>query len=194
MLDFKDKRVCFVGGCPNIMAKRLGELIDSYDYVIRPNGSFPVIDKYVDDYGSKTTHWSINNQYKRYIARHKICMPIGVTPIYKSSLSEIFALYSMVQGLLMGPAIWAYVLEQGCKELYITGIDFMTSKSREYKPFDYPEYYPEYLPLEIQEEGNKVKSKNCNGHSIEQNNELIKQLFDRYPNFYTDDFIREILK
>jgi hypothetical protein len=69
----------------------------------------------------------------------------------------------------------------------------MQSKSKDYKPFDYPEYYKGYLPKEIQIEGNKVKQKNCNGHNIKQNNEYIKTLFKKYKNFRTDEFIRRIL-
>jgi hypothetical protein len=120
----RNKIVCFVGGCSNIIGLGKGPEIDKYDIVIRSNGGYPVQDRLKGDYGSKCDIWSINNQYSRYMRRHGM-QPQKVTPIYKNDLKAIFSRLSSIPGLLMGPAVWTWVLEQNPKELYITGIDFM---------------------------------------------------------------------
>jgi hypothetical protein len=188
----KNKKVVFVGGCPNIMGKGKGELIDNYDIVVRSNGGFPVQKHLIDDYGQRCDIWTVNNQFKRYMLRHDYDVQ-GPRKLTKGDLSPLFQEFSHIEGLLMGPMIWTWILRQEPKELYITGIDFMLSKSTKYKPFDYPEYYDGYLPKEIQVEGNAVKEKNCNGHNILDNNKYILSLFKAYPNFVTDNTVYDML-
>jgi hypothetical protein len=178
----KNKRCVFVGGCPNIIGKGLGPKIDRYDIVIRSNGGNPVQDHLIKDYGEKCHVWAINNQYRRYMQRYGYQVPPTIKAVYKNDLGDQFNRMKGIRGPLMGPAVWDWILRQDPKELWLTGIDFMASKPTEYKAFDYPEYYPGYLPYEIQEEGNKVKSEvGPNGHDLKGNNDFIKSLFAGYP-------------
>ena len=50
----KDKRVCIVGPSPGIMGEGSGELIDSFDVVVRINHGWPIPQEYVKDYGRRT--------------------------------------------------------------------------------------------------------------------------------------------
>jgi hypothetical protein len=188
----KNKRVIFVGGCPNLIGLNKGEEIDNYDIVIRSNGGFPVKKDLIKDYGKKCNIWTINNQYRRYMVKNNYDV-IGPVKVTKADLSNIFRELNHIDGLLMGPVVWTWILRQKPKELYITGVDFMLSKSTTYKPFDYPEYYEGYLPKEIQIEGNEVKKNNCNGHNLMANNKYILELFDIYKNFKTDDDVHQAL-
>jgi hypothetical protein len=164
------------------MNQRLGEWIDQFDIVIRSNGGYPVLDQYTNDYGSKCHIWVINNQYRRYMQRYGHLVPNHIKAVYKSDLGSQFDQMKHIKGPLMGPAVWAWILDQEPAELYLTAIDFMASKPTKYKPFDYPEYYPGYLPYEIQEEGNEVKSTvGPNGHDLQGNNDFILKLFVKYP-------------
>jgi len=49
-----NKRVVIVGPSPNTIGRNLGQFIDNFDLVVRVNKSFPVVQKYIDDIGSRT--------------------------------------------------------------------------------------------------------------------------------------------
>jgi len=55
----EDKRICIVGPSPILIGKNLGELIDSYDIVVRVNYSIGVPIQYQNDYGFKNDVWYI---------------------------------------------------------------------------------------------------------------------------------------
>ena len=168
-----NKRVVFVGPAPILVGKGLNKFVDSFDVVVRTNGSILLLDnpKYRKDYGSRIDVLYSNVQFHRELGspfpieswKEKynikfICMKTcggvfldtyrKVMPV--RTLNKLIGeLHKKVEGLLMGPIILTDLIRQQPKELYVTGMDFFIHKPDDFIPGDYREYFPGYLPKKI---------------------------------------------
>ena len=211
------KNVIFVGACPNIKGKDWGQWVDSFDVVIRTNGSINLIngEEFVKDYGRKTDVLYTNNQFYREtkplpIDEFKLkgvewlCMKncrLEDYNIYRKDINTR-VITDVAKGVAkqsksphMGSIIYTDLLSFNPKELFLTGVDFFASKNAEFQHDIYKEYVDGYLPDNIRKQGNRInKGKKEDGHNFKGNAEYINSLFMQNDNFKTHDFIRELLQ
>jgi len=212
----EDKRVCFVGACPNILGKNFGEKIDKYDVVVKSNNFWkPMKKDLIKDYGKRCDILYINNQYYREmsplpITEMKIngiswlCMK-GCNPRdfekYNKILSArkytktIAQVSKVVPTATAGSFLMYDILQYNPKELYVTGIDFFASRKPVFEEDNYQEYLSGYLPRKIELKGNILnKNKKEDGHDFYGNAKFMYDLFTKNNNFIFDDFVEALLK
>lgn len=211
----KDKRIVFVGACPNLIGKGMGEKIDSYDIVVRSNHSWSFnSEEYKKDYGTKCDVLYINKQYYREMSPFPFenmnkrgiswfCMKGYSIKDYNhfGSLYNIRHIKDTIQKVnikvksaTMGAYTLYDLLQFKPKEIYFTGIDFFASKNPKFVHDVYKEYIPGYLPDKIRIQGNKINSNKVeDGHNFKSNAIFFKTLFNENKNLKTDNFIMEVL-
>ncbi|HUT63706.1 MAG TPA: hypothetical protein VMZ04_07095 [Anaerolineae bacterium] len=192
------KRVCFVGGCPNIKGDKQGVNIDGFDVVVKTNGSLYLTDyDYYLDYGMRCDVLYTNNQFYREMSpapadlrnagvkfmRMKTCSSKDMQ-MYNENLktekisTAIDQVNQHVHGALMGCYIFQDIINQDPAELHITGIDFFVSKKSVFQHDNYNEYIDGYLPDRIRNQGNKINvGKTQDGHDMLSNTMYIYNLF-----------------
>lgn len=165
-----NKKVIFVGPSPCIRNKGLGEWIDSFDIVVRTNGSVFFLDDpdFNRDYGSKYSVLFFNSQFQRHIQeidmdklkarglKHIYCKSFN-SPLYDSIIDNGVPVEVIVQsprvleirGALMGAIILDMIVSASPKEFHITGVDFYSNNKQK--------YYPGYLPESIIEEAAEMQ-------------------------------------
>jgi len=210
----KGKRVIFVGPAANLMNRGLGSLIDSYDVVVRTNGS-KVLDRSLwKDYGCRTHICYFNVQHLREehpfpiedMKAHRIDHLVfkgvskGIRDYYETYFNVrdvaplIQELHRKIDGLLMGPILITDLLESKPSELFVTGIDCYITKPDAFIPDDYREYYPKYLGNKIETKANVANIGRIDPHLKKKDNTIyIKQLIDS-KQITTHDFVLESIK
>lgn len=138
------KRVIFVGPATSISGKGLGELIESYDIVVRTNGSFKINPEDEVDYGRRTDILYVNGLFRK---RGNIANETTRDFKYICSQQKIKGVedkirlyrYKQESGKRYLSGIYAIVdiLNQNPSELFITGIDFYTSDEAHKESFQY---------------------------------------------------------
>ena len=144
MIEYKNKKIIFIGPSSYLIGKNKGNFIDSFDIIIRTNNSINMSEKLYNDYGSRTDVLYVNNPYT------KACYPFDLKTWKTKGLKEIvlrdnfenileelnkdiFArtcykvhveLSDKLSGALMGSYLITDILNKQPKELYIMGIDF----------------------------------------------------------------------
>src|SRR4030042_2399217 len=209
------KKVVFVGACPNLLGKKMGEKIDSYDVVVRSNNFWrPMNDDLIPDYGKRCDVLYVNNQYLRETqpfptAEMKVkgikwicfkgCNPVKLK-IYNSVISSrtyskiIPEVSKVLPSATAGLYLAIDLLNQNPDELYYTGVDFFASRKPVFEHNNYQEYLPGYLPDNIREQGNKINAgKTKDGHDFFGNATYFYKLFQENVNFKSDDFILDLL-
>jgi hypothetical protein len=197
------KRVAFVGPAQTLIGIGHGELIDSYDIVVRTGGSFPVKPKYYIDYGKKCNVLYINMLFAR-----KTTLPIhtysqngldylimkndqkGIVSRYKNSPLKIrnsFAEWHEARkklgfSPLMGNFIIYDILKANPAELYLTGMDCYQNGT------NYVEsYLPENTDPEVLE---KTRIKN---HQMNLQNNYLVSVY-KSGKITTDDKLKIIIE
>ena len=176
----KNKRVIFVGASPIMIRLGEGPKIDSYDVVVRTNGSIWLIHQkdFQVDYGKRCDVLYTNNQFYREMRplpvrefrqhglkflRMKTCRPsdfreynhhVG-TEIIRDAIHEVD---KKISGATMGLYLIQDILNCNPESLMVTGIDFFISKKKVFEHDNYREYYPGYLPDKIREQGNRINA------------------------------------
>jgi len=201
----RDKKVIFVGGCPNIKGREFGDFIDSYDIVIKTNGSVFLNDElYYQDYGKRINVLYCNVQFSREMnplpvkdfkdrGIEWLCFK-GISRKDQESYQRhinvrhigniIKEVHAICHGALMGCFIFTDILKAQPKELYITGLDFFISKKSKFEHDNYKEYLPGYLPDKILNQGNRINvGKTEDGHNMIANTKYIHGLYQRHDNF-----------
>lgn len=211
--DFiRGKSVCFVGACPNMVGRGLGESIDSFDVVVKTNGSIWLnAPEYKKDYGSRVDVLYTNNQFAREMRaelrdirgikfmRMKSCKPndlIALREFYRADIinDAIHAVNKKVRSALMGCYLIQDILQCRPNSLYLTGIDFFESKKQVFEHDNYREYLNGYLPNRIREQGNRInKGKKTDGHDAKSNTRFIYDLWSE-GKVSMPDFIEESMK
>ena len=208
----KGKRVCFVGGCPNIQGMGTGVDIDNYDVVVKTNGSLYLKgDEYYRDYGKRIDVLYTNNQFYREMSpdivdmknvkylRMKTCSHNDLVMYNKEIPAEriteaITKVDKNIHGALMGCYIFQDILNQNPAELHITGMDFFISKNAAFKHDNYQEYIKGYLPDKIRNQGNKINiGKTKDGHNMLHNTMYMYNLYKESGKITMPDFIEEIM-
>jgi len=201
----RDKKVIFVGGCPNIKGREFGKSIDDYDIVVKTNGSvFFYGDDYYQDYGKRINVLYCNVQFAREMHPLPVkdfkCRGIdwlcfkGINKKDQESYQRhinvrhigniIKEVHQSCFGALMGCFIFTDILKAQPEELYITGIDFFISKKAKFEHNTYNEYLPGYLPNKIRKQGNQINiGKKEDGHNMMKNTKYIYSLYQKYDNF-----------
>lgn len=211
----KGKSVVYVGACPNLIGKNFGKVIDSYDIVIKSNHSWSFNSKeYVKDYGERCNVVYINKQYYREMNPFPIkimqergvkwlCLK-GCSKEYKiryqhyvnvRTIQHVFRdVQSYVKSATMGAYTIYDLLSFKPKKLFVTGIDFFASKKPRFEHNNYQEYLTGYLPDKIRRQGNVINAgKNEDGHNFYENAKFFFNLFRKYENLKTNDFILNLL-
>ena len=212
----KGKRIAFVGACPNIVGMNKGKDIDKYDIVIKTNGSSLMESpEYYRDYGKRLDVLYANVQF----SREMYPLPMikfknkGIRWVCFKTISDfdmelygkdmnvrnirdiIKAVHQQVPGALMGCFIFTDLIRFKPRELYITGVDFFASKKKVFEHDNYQEYLNDYLPPNIRAQGNAINvGKSDDGHNMIENTKYIYNLFQKYPNMKTDDFIYKLME
>lgn len=209
------KRIIFVGPAPNMIGRKLGEWIDSFDVIIRTN-HFPVLMKenksLAIDYGKKCHVLYTNMQYYHRMRPYPLeeyknigikwlCMRqckdvdyrflhrnIKIRVIWKSDKQ----VKKFLKVPLMGNVIIYDVSECIPAELVVVGIDFYKSAGENYSA-----YVPGYILKPIQKENEKLKLGQGVGHDPVDNARYTADMYDRgmitMPNFIVEN-MREVLQ
>jgi hypothetical protein len=207
------KRVIFVGGASILQGKNQGKFIDSFDVVVKTNGSLLLESpEYYRDYGKRIDVLYTNNQFQRecypellanvskikYL-RMKCANNKRLRELRKKIPTEIItpAIDKVnkipVQSALMGCYIIQDILDNNPSELYLTGIDFFVSKKPVFEHDNYREYIPGYLPERIRKQGNEInKGKTKDSHDQYSNTKYIYDLYLQNK-LNMPDFIKELM-
>ena len=212
----KGKKVVFVGACPILKGKRQGEEIDSYDVVVRTNGSINLIDnpEFTKDFGRRCDVLYTNGQFYREmkplpIGDYKckgvkwLCMK-GIEKKDKRDYSNLMNVRTirdtinkviiLLESANMGSFIYTDILDQAPKELMVTGVDFFASKMKVFQTGNYQEYVDGYLPDKIVKQGNIInQGKTEDGHDFIGNAKYIHSLYEQFENFAFPEEILNIL-
>ncbi len=208
----KDKSVCFVGACPNLSGRGMGPSIDSFDVVVKTNGSIWLNSaEYLRDYGSRVDVLYTNNQFAREMRaelpkirgikfmRMKSCKPndlIALREHYRADIinDAIHTVNRKVKSALMGCYLIQDILQARPASLFLTGIDFFESKKQVFEHDNYREYLTGYLPQRIREQGNKInKGKTKDGHDAQANTRFVYDLWSE-GKVSMPDFIEKAMK
>lgn len=183
-----NKRVVVVGPADTLVGKDKGPFIDSYDVVIRTNGSFPVDIKYHADYGKRCDVLYTNQLYERKTRMNpKQFAQLGLTFLvlktdlhstqyrFKSSkvrtrlaLPEFMRTQrSLKVPLLMGTFIIHDILMCNPKELFLTGMTLYQNG---------PEYIDNYLPSGVNV--NDLEETRKRSHKQEIQNKIWKEKYE----------------
>lgn len=200
------KRVVFVGPSPCILGEANGELIDSFDVVIRTNGAFPVNRDIEIDYGRRCDSLYVNGLYAReinlpiqdYINRGLSYLNMkedkkNIRGRYKNKPLQIrdirngFTRSSRDIGAppLMGSYIIWEILQMNPKSLYLTGMDCYSNPNLD------KHYIDGYLPSACNVK--KLDTTRINAHKQEiQNNYIRRNVLNN--NIEVDKHILNALK
>lgn len=212
----RNKSVIFVGACPCLIGRSMGEFIDSFDVIVRSGHAWTFSsDEYKKDYGTKCHVLYANRQY------YKEMKPLPVDSMMKrgidwmclktcteSDIQEysklvytrtISSIIQEVNRLVTGASMGSYILYDlllcAPSKLHVTGIDFFASKKPVFEHDNYKEYLEGYLPDKIRQVGNRINiGKIQDGHNFYGNAKFFNVLLDRFPNLQTDIFIKVLLK
>lgn len=200
-----------MGACPNLIGKRLGEEIDSYDVVVKTNGSVFFRDQeYFSDYGSRVDVLYTNNQFFREMRpfniaflqwvgvkfiRMKTGNPAEFHPIPAQLISDsIKTVNRTVIAAVMGAYIVHDIISHNPKSLHLTGIDFFDSKKPVFEVDNYREYIDGYLPDKIRKQGNEINvGKTQDGHDQYSSTKFIHDLMVETGKITMPDFIFDVM-
>ncbi len=213
----RNKKIIFVGACPNLKNKNLGKFIDGYDTIIRSNNSVNLIDNddFVKDYGKRCDVLYINGQFYKEMSPFPLiewqkkgvkylCMK-GIRGSDRLKYTRIIPLRTITQSIrevsksvltaTMGLFLIHDLLKFNPKELFITGLDFFASRNPKFEVDCYNEYVDGYLPKKILDVANKINvGKEKDSHNFLQNANYFYKLFKNNKNLKTNDFIYELLE
>jgi len=205
------KRVIFVGPSRTLTGSRKAKWINSFDFVVRTNGAFPVSENNKPDFGWKCDGMYVNASYARMV--HPLPVEeyekLGVKFLsfkagipkepdllnYNRHLMVRSFLYSgqelksKVKGLLSGSAILNDILKYKPKEFWVTGLDFYMSGQWHWQRNYIDNYLPEKTLKQAQaqlEKGGLI------GHDIESNKKYMVGLY-KAGKIKLDDDILKIL-
>lgn len=211
----KNKRVIFVGGSRILTGLKKAKQIESYDVVVKSGGSiFLNTKEYYEDYGNRCDILYVNVQFCRELRpvpcqafKRKgvkwLCMKSPANYEITEYCKHINArsanvayreMQKRVRSVTYGPAIFWDLLKCQPKELFLTGIDFFSSKKRRFEHDNYQEYLDGYLPDKIRKQGNRInKGKKEDGHNFIENAKLVYDMFQKHDNLKTEKFIYNLL-
>lgn len=210
------QRVIFVGACPNLVGRRRGDFIHSYDIIVRTNGSFPVKAEYQRDYGKRCDVLYVNQQFRREMRpldcslyrREKLRWLCGkkfshvekkTYRKYLYGVRDITDVCKDVSRGLPSATMGAYILTDLLRfkpaELFVTGVDWFASRVVPFVHDTYVEYLDGYLPPKIREQGNRINvGKDVDGHDFYGNAEYFHSLFAKHKGcLKTEPFIKDLL-
>lgn len=194
------KRVVFVGPAKTLVGKNQGSFIDSFDVIIRTNGSFPVSQTLHKDYGSRCDVLYTNQLYERKTRMNpqdfrNVSFIVLKTDNhatqyrFKNAKTRTrLATHDFIRvqrdlkfPLLMGTFIVEDIIAAKPKELYLTG---MTC----YK--EGPEYINNYLPKDVSVD--ELEKTRIKSHNQPAQDRHLKQ---RWKNGFikVDETLKEIL-
>lgn len=212
-----NKNVIFVGAGAINKNKKIGKWIDSFDTVIKTNGSLFLQNQedFKRDFGSKIDLLYVNNQFIREM--HPIdknyMLSTGLKGIgFKTGLGKRAKYYQDTffvrgfndtieqvskiignKGLMTGALIYQDIINFEPKYFYATGIDFAYQKPREFVPDDFSEYVNGYLPQKIINQANEREIGKLFNHSRYKMAVLFKYFYDNNQ-IDTHQDVLEIMK
>lgn len=200
--SIEGKTVVFVGAGAINKSKGYGEWIDSFDVVIKTNGSLflQAYDDFRRDFGSRIDLLYVNSQFIREMhpLDKKYMKSVGIRGMgFKTGITNKAKYYQdtfyvrsfggankevlkMVgkDGFMTGSLIYQDVVQFKPDYFYATGIDFAYQKPREFKPNDFSEYVSGYLPEKIIKQSNEKRKGKLFSHSRYKTALHFKKLYD----------------
>ncbi len=139
------KHVCIVGPSACLNGSGMGKLIDSYDIVVRFNGSLPIPVSNINDYGSKTNILYINNFFVKKMGSKNISK-LKLHTKYIVSKSNfpgtIHVNPNSLKGTrLMGNIAVSDILTYNPSKIFITGIDFYKNANNFKSTYHDPKFF-----------------------------------------------------
>lgn len=205
------KRIAIVGPSKILEGSKMGEFIDSFDLVIRTNGSFNILDEIKEDYGSRCDILYVNGSYSRemyplpvdwYRSRGMkiLCMKnnyIIHRRYYNPTLPTRWInqnprLIAGVKGPLLGTYILNDLLQYEPGYIYLTGMDMYQAGFANGLNLD-AHYLPGYQPQKILDIVKPKEHTMKMGHDVASNNAFFKRIIEEYDIVDCDDFIKQIL-
>jgi hypothetical protein len=217
----RGKNVVFVGASPINQGTEKGQWIDSFDVVIKTNGSVILqSDKdYSKDYGSRIDVLYCNVQFNREMSPFPIrkwrthglkwlCFKGGYSEKYSKEIpcrtmkSAILKVSRDLPSATMGAYILQDLIDCEAKSITFTGVDFFSSKKACFEHDNYQEYIDGYLPDKIRTQGNQINvGKTEDGHNFDENANFFhshcqvgRVSFDNDVNLILDKIVKGELK
>jgi hypothetical protein len=199
------KRIAYVCPSPHLEGQKMGNLIDSYDLVVRVNQAFHIPEKSKDDYGARTdilmnclnilkiNALRSNLEYARSL-KYIVCANLSMwdlprvnsfldeigTPWHNVSDGYLFKINKEV-GTISNTGLLGLVtlLNYDIKELYVTGMTFFNMNALGHV------YYDKY-----QSEASKYKNFKTNEDGTPNAEDLRMDIHHQQPQI---DYFRKIL-
>jgi len=185
------KKVIYVGPSPILEGREMGELIDSFDVIVRSNACYPIPENLKKDYGSKCDilyiNWYFNKifnqKYQIYNDLKLICSKNSsvnhprnrVFKVKKTKYLEDKKIH------LTGSHTFLDIIEKNPDIFHITGISFYLEKKHHHHNFS-------YLNL------NNSKKNLIKYHNIDSEiNFFLNEILNK-ENVKIDDFLLELLR
>lgn len=213
----RDKHIAFIGPSPIMVGRKLGEIIDRYDIVVKTNGAVDLESlDYYRDYGKRIDVLYTNNQFYREMTssltnlkekgvkflRMKTCKPEHLKSFNQDQPTEIInrsmiKVNSKVTSPLMGCYIITDLLDHAPASLTLYGFDFYNYKKEVFEHDNYQEYIEGYLPKKIRDQGNIINiGKTKDSHDRYSNSKYIYDLYKQgkvlMPSFILDELKRAV--
>jgi hypothetical protein len=192
------KKVVFVGPATTLIDHRLGEWIDSFDVVVRMNGSYIIPETYQQDFGSKCNILYTNGAFAKRTAHLPINQINGIQFICAKSKRRFYQWNKLlpnrvrqfskhvpinfeIRGLFTGMQAINELIQYNIKYLYVVGIDFYQHKYNYYGK-EYGEDLYTGIP-------------GSHAHDLNRNFQFFKHLYQSHKNMYVDQvFLQDLLK
>lgn len=207
--EITGRTVAIVGASTTIKGKGLGNVIDSYDYVVRFNGAIGLLnnEKYIRDYGQRDdihffTNTFINtmkpalNQiknkpfflFKKPYSQYENLRYETIGKSFKEVEQQMGKGFSY-----SGIAVLNYLLKQKPQKIYLYGMN-MYIEQPNYYDGDWSNYPEGYIPERMKQLTDELHSDGHLSHSRYWNAVVLKRLLLKYEKVieYNDSLLKNI--
>jgi len=209
----KGKRVCFVGASPILNGKATGELIDSFDVVVKTGGAAWIdSSEYKKCYGSRIDILYTNSQFSKLVSpfndrlnkiKHFRLKFPERRWLSTGKASAMYKSWNQIASLVVNPTLGTIathdILSLEPSELYLTGMDFYTSREYTQEERKHTEYVDGYIVKEFVDNylatGRPMpdyKGKKWDLHNHYSNSMYFKGLLDQ-DKISMPDYVKEAL-
>jgi len=203
----RGKTVALVSASASLINKRLGRKIDSFDYVVKFNGSVLIQHKkpFCIDYGSKDDIHFFNNPYLKFIKPNVLRYPYVKLFLCKfirnrylrfNKFESIEKSFDEVKTYLNGKepysgiAVLNHLVKKEPKKIELFGMDLYANQLSDVNEID--TYFPGYVPLKIKEISDSLEDHSC--HSRYYSAVFLKNLLSKYSNIEYDNLFIDSLE
>lgn len=194
----ENKTICVVGPSTNLIGKGYGTFIDSFDIVIRFNGSLPIPNDSIIDYGKKTDILCINGLFGKthnmnhYDSFFKNGLQLILSKTLINNNPKILKLNPQSNNqLLLGNILIENLIKYKPSRIHITGIDFYKRGVTSFKN----DYHDKLIMDRLKSVfGQSVKIDPSSSHDIEVNIKHLQKIVKENPFIDVDHDLLHILR